>query len=187
MEHALSIRQHTSAHVSTSQHTCRGPRAPAALRAQLFHAVRPLRQCWYFYTNKQVLLRQEGKRTQLCALAFALRGLCVSICTLVPVKQVNWVYLRGLCLSRLLNLTPGLQEAEREAVQLSAVARSLCLQLLRQYLYFCTSKASKLSTWSCARSFSASASLWWINRRPSPTVCSSTCMSACSAVTRASA
>jgi hypothetical protein len=53
----------------------------------------------------------------------------VSICTFVLVKQVNWWCVVGV---------------RRRARGQRFLAH---LQLLRQYLYFCTSKASKLSTW----------------------------------------
>ena len=67
-----------------------------------------------------------------------LRVRSVSICTFVPVKQVNY--------------THQTQRALRDSGPARARVRSVSIctfvpvRAQRQYLYFCTSKASKLST-----------------------------------------
>jgi hypothetical protein len=93
-------------------------------------------QYLYFCTSKASKQRTWGRRPQkgqrrsdFCKhspSAECSSAISVSICTFVLVKQVNWA----------------ISASTRPAL---GVPRSdLC-----QYLYFCTSKASKLSTWVC--------------------------------------
>ncbi len=76
---------------------------------------------------------------------------CVSKCTFVLVKQVNCVYFcTSLCtfvLVKQVNCVPCISSAcETARVLAPSSTASVAAAVSRQYLYFCTGKASKLRT-----------------------------------------
>ena len=79
-------------------------------------------------------------------------ALLFTICTFVPVNQVKW--LRAACIQKFWLLLR--VNATRPLLFKSSV--------LRHYLYFCTSKASKMTTAQCP----CWSSLLWTSQSPNP-------------------
>ena len=113
----------------------------------------------YFCTRKSSKLSGKNLAVALSVTACLWKQIrvSVSVCTFLPVKQKNCVVKPG---SRSASLHPS-PSAGRFCVSICIFVRvkqvncfwkqirvsaptSLCRQILRQYLYFCTSKASKL-------------------------------------------